>query len=331
MGCNAWNHPRDCACGWGGDTAWARSSSSAQPVRRVPIPDGRGWRAGIASPVESFTVPNASCPVCRARVFYYQSPHGGRVFFDALGPPWPKHPCADNPISQREIVLPPSANVPLGAHQGPRQGWSSVPLYTVVGQNGCIIVWTLCAKIYSGIVHFGMRSAADVTIDGPLFIRKHAHIPGALDVSFIATSPDHCAAIEKTALLNANDISHINILEAALAGDARSQNAIGWLFTWGKPSAFSIQDWTLGRLWFEQAANLACPEGLNNLGVIYRDGLGVEPDPVCAAEYFMKAANFMQPQAMRHLAKCYEEGIGVDADKSQATFLRELANLIEAE
>ncbi|WP_097010311.1 hypothetical protein [Pseudodesulfovibrio profundus] len=26
-------------------------------------------------------------------VFYYQSPNGGRVFFDELGPPWPKHPC----------------------------------------------------------------------------------------------------------------------------------------------------------------------------------------------------------------------------------------------
>jgi hypothetical protein len=29
-------------------------------------------------------------------VFFYQSPYGGRVFFDELGPPWPKHPCTDN-------------------------------------------------------------------------------------------------------------------------------------------------------------------------------------------------------------------------------------------
>ena len=26
----------------------------------------------------------------------YQSPNGGRVFFDDLGWPWPKHPCTDN-------------------------------------------------------------------------------------------------------------------------------------------------------------------------------------------------------------------------------------------
>jgi hypothetical protein len=30
-------------------------------------------------------------------VFFYRSPYDGRVFFDALGPPWPKHPCTDNP------------------------------------------------------------------------------------------------------------------------------------------------------------------------------------------------------------------------------------------
>lgn len=37
--------------------------------------------------------PNASCPVCGADVFFYRSPHDGRVFFDELGPPWSKHPC----------------------------------------------------------------------------------------------------------------------------------------------------------------------------------------------------------------------------------------------
>ena len=43
----------------------------------------------------TYTIPNARCPVCGAEVFFYQSPFGGRVFFDELGPPWPKHPCTD--------------------------------------------------------------------------------------------------------------------------------------------------------------------------------------------------------------------------------------------
>lgn len=45
----------------------------------------------------SYVNPNARCPVCDASVYFYQSPYGGRVFFDELGPPWRKHPCTDNP------------------------------------------------------------------------------------------------------------------------------------------------------------------------------------------------------------------------------------------
>lgn len=28
-------------------------------------------------------------------MFYYESPYGGKVYFDHMGPPWPKHPCMD--------------------------------------------------------------------------------------------------------------------------------------------------------------------------------------------------------------------------------------------
>lgn len=44
-----------------------------------------------------FVDPNAKCPVCKATVFYYENTRGSRVFFDDLGPPWPKHGCTDNP------------------------------------------------------------------------------------------------------------------------------------------------------------------------------------------------------------------------------------------
>ncbi len=51
----------------------------------------------------SYVNPNATCPVCGASVYFYQSPYGGRVFFDELGPPWPKHPCTDNPIVRHQF------------------------------------------------------------------------------------------------------------------------------------------------------------------------------------------------------------------------------------
>lgn len=43
-----------------------------------------------------FNRPNATCPVCGATVYFYSNSSGGKVYFDALGPPWPKHPCMDS-------------------------------------------------------------------------------------------------------------------------------------------------------------------------------------------------------------------------------------------
>lgn len=43
-----------------------------------------------------FVNPNAHCPVCGTAVYFYANEFGSRVYFDGLGPPWPKHPCTDN-------------------------------------------------------------------------------------------------------------------------------------------------------------------------------------------------------------------------------------------
>lgn len=89
--CNAWNHPKNCSCGWGGDGHSGRSSpSNSGPTTPA------GWFISLPNTYDSYVNPNASCPVCGAAVFFYQSAKGGRVFFDELGPPWPKHPCTDN-------------------------------------------------------------------------------------------------------------------------------------------------------------------------------------------------------------------------------------------
>ena len=52
------------------------------------------------STVLSYVNPNARCPVCGDPVFFYQSPYGGRVFFNNLGWPWPKHECTDHSDAQ---------------------------------------------------------------------------------------------------------------------------------------------------------------------------------------------------------------------------------------
>jgi hypothetical protein len=83
----------------------------------TPIHVNGGWCAGYpsapsgrsAKPYESvvsYVNPNAHCPVCGETVFFYQNPFGGRVFFDDLGWPWPKHGCTDNTKSQAGPVKP---------------------------------------------------------------------------------------------------------------------------------------------------------------------------------------------------------------------------------
>jgi len=84
--CNAWNHSPSCTCGWGG---------MGHSGKRAASSFGDHWAPPINLSYESYTNPNALCPVCNSPVFFYISPNGGRVFFDELGPPWSKHPCTD--------------------------------------------------------------------------------------------------------------------------------------------------------------------------------------------------------------------------------------------
>lgn len=99
--CNAWNHPSGCTCGFGGEGHLGRRGSSTY---FNGVGSGNySWVPPIVDSYESYVNPNASCPVCGAIVFYYKSPDGGSVFFDELGPPWPKHPCTDRSSRPRAI------------------------------------------------------------------------------------------------------------------------------------------------------------------------------------------------------------------------------------
>lgn len=142
--CNAANHPPGCNCGWGG--VWygnvpiggggERGSDAYQRkiVRPRQFGEQRGTQQAIAS---GFTNPNATCPVCGDSVYYYESPYGGKVFFDELGPPWPKHFCT----TQEQY-----------AHAGPIKGdhkpwnedqWKSLSSAAVLPTPDCGDVYTL--------------------------------------------------------------------------------------------------------------------------------------------------------------------------------------------
>lgn len=94
--CNAFNHPPDCRCGWG-------------PKDSIGALAGVGFEfTRVLKSYESFVYPNARCPVCQQKVYFYRSPHNGRVYFEELGPPWTKHPCMESANNKKAepIYLP---------------------------------------------------------------------------------------------------------------------------------------------------------------------------------------------------------------------------------
>ena len=118
--CNAWNHSSYCTCGWGG------AGHLGRPARNVHANHAM-WPSGIPpinGSISSITVPNAQCPVCGELVFYYCNEYGSSVFFDELGPPWPKHPCTNRAAIAQPLA--PSVGAVASYSRVPhwsREGW----------------------------------------------------------------------------------------------------------------------------------------------------------------------------------------------------------------
>lgn len=141
--------------------------SSRAPTSSPSAPDGR--RA-------SFTIPNATCPVCGASVFFYQNESGSRVFFDDLGPPWPKHPCTDNePDCSARLYRPTNSAAPIMRVAGaasatnavvpPKDGGNvedgySPPLRTGDGWDRCMVKKR---SDHDGTAYFVALNASDPT------------------------------------------------------------------------------------------------------------------------------------------------------------------------
>jgi hypothetical protein len=96
---------------------------------------------------DSYTNPNATCPTCRAKVFYYESPFGGKVYFDYMGPPWPQHPCMDRHHSTNRMKFlteqVQSTNKLTAPNYQVEDGWR--PVYCAEIKNstelsGCIVL-----------------------------------------------------------------------------------------------------------------------------------------------------------------------------------------------
>lgn len=100
------NHYPDCACGWCVNYGRMSRATRVRLLDDLRHRDALTLLKGNSARTISgcYINPNAKCPICGDAVYFYANEHGSRVFFDDLGPPWPKHPCTDNPrepVSQR--------------------------------------------------------------------------------------------------------------------------------------------------------------------------------------------------------------------------------------
>lgn len=184
--CNAWNHPPGCTCGWGGVGHLGRRGPGESASSPSPSQSYFWWVPPIHPAYESYVNPNASCPVCGAPVFFYQSPYGGRVFFDELGPPWPKHPCTDNtsiPNQVRSTGNASSVTVSRPTYQWQLGGWQPflvtsvrpidravLEIHGTFGENN------VCLYIAKIIEHSGTGD--------PISTKSIAHIRPSADGSF---------------------------------------------------------------------------------------------------------------------------------------------------
>lgn len=173
------NHYPDCLCGW---------CVNLRGRLREPKP----LYTSAAQPQKfttytSFTNPNAFCPECGECVFFYQSPHGGRVFFDELGPPWTKHPCTDNsdkPVRWRATTGDRADRVITWE----REGWEPILIRSSRLEMNwhCVPVQNLKTRLY-----FDALANVPLRLDGEMFAMM---LPwnerGWSTISYISLNPD---------------------------------------------------------------------------------------------------------------------------------------------
>jgi hypothetical protein len=332
VGCNAWNHPSNCKCGWGGDTggggwssrpaatsSWTRTSAIPPPIRL------------------SCTIPNATCPVCGATVFFYVSPHGGRVFFDSLGPPWPKHPCTDNPRVAVTRLGSGAVRAPRPPPEWKSEGWSVLSNLAIRQEGKCTFV---TGTTDEPLRHhtFGFEGSARFTKDDPILCRRAPNGIGEFELSYLPINSRLATVRGETITVfpHARNADAVAEWLAAIAGDSEAQNLLGMRLSFHRDTELAKAagtfpnevDWAAAEHWFRLAAAQGHWAGHHNLGVMYLHGYGVEVSPSSAFQHLSEAAESEEPASLRRLADLYEAGIGTKADPVRASELRELAERV---
>jgi hypothetical protein len=265
--CNAHNHSWNCDCGFGGDTGsgggrrgfgGARCYVSVYDVLERPV--SAGWAKDERGTVESYVNPNAHCPVCGALVYFYRSPYDGRVFFDELGWPWPKHPCTDN---RREP--------PRATHQSARAtGSRALPRWQIEGWHP-----VLSAKVYAGGDRQHITGDVDggfqelllpvgesVDADAPILVRRQTSHPHVFEATFLHSSAFGVQEHKTIAFDPRIAALGEDVIVRAARGDATASYVVGRFILW------HLDDPAAARPYLERAAGAGSLEALVDLAIV---------------------------------------------------------------
>jgi hypothetical protein len=251
-----YNHHPDCSCGWciGG---WRNHGTRVHPR-------GSGGWPGSDATLQSYVDTNATCPVCRAAVFFYRSPDGGRVFFDELGPPWPKHPCTDNPAQPTRSAHP-SATGTRDRPSEPRwrsQGWVPIRIEDFARAGEWARLGGRRLDNQKSFVRLTPWRNG-MTTETPVLVQSLDAF-GLGRVAWLARTPAGVRAEEDILAHRAYARCPMLLLRAALAGDAACGTRVGRAVSldWGErrspgqpPFYPDHVDWSFAERWFRRAAD----------------------------------------------------------------------------
>lgn len=260
--CNAHNHSFDCPCGFGGDTggggprAVAHARWYAEEVLERPL--SAGWTKDSRGTVESYVNPNAHCPVCGKLVYFYRSPYDGRVFFDELGWPWPKHGCTDNGSAPRRVTRDSAeAKAPRLVPQWRLEGWR--PLLSAKAYANAEDQ-RVTGDFGDAFLELRVARAEKIDINGPVLVR--AARPYLFEMTFLHATAH--GVLERGTYAFDSKIAPVGeeVIAEAAQGNPTASYAVGAYILW------RLDDPENARPYLEIAGEAGVPDALIDLAVL---------------------------------------------------------------
>jgi hypothetical protein len=149
-------------------------------------PVSAGWAKDGRGTVESYVNPNAHCPVCGAGVYFYRSPYDGRVFFDELGWPWPKHPCTDS--SREPYRATPESEFGVVARAEPawrNEGWHPLLSANAYPRDERS---RIAGYFRDEFLQLHLPESEAFDPDSPVFLRELSGKPDFFEITFLRSS-----------------------------------------------------------------------------------------------------------------------------------------------